>query len=447
MKTKRYPNYKQSGIDWLGEIPSHWQVKRLKHLGDAITGLTYSPEDVVGEGEGSLVLRSSNVQNGIIDLKDTVYVSTNIPPKLRTKIGDILICSRNGSRALIGKSAVIDKNSAEQTFGAFMTIFRSEISPFLKWVLKSKLFEFQSSSFLTSTINQLTLGNLNNMEVPVPPLSEQQTIADFLDRETAKIDSLITSQQTLVERLKEKRLSVVSHAVTCGIQPRAEMRSSSFEWLGDVPKDWKVLPLKRVVSVPITDGPHETPNFIDDGIPFVSAEAVSSGRIDFSKVRACISIEDNARYSRKYSPKLHDIYMVKSGATTGITAIVEGKLDFNIWSPLAAIRCGHQMIPHFLLHFMRSRQFFDAVSLYWSFGTQQNIGMGVIQNLACTVPPLSEQVEIVEHLDTAVAQFDELIDSAQRVIELLKERRSALITAAVTGQIEVAANLTSEVAA
>ncbi|MEI7774694.1 MAG: restriction endonuclease subunit S, partial [Verrucomicrobiota bacterium] len=100
-------------------------------------------------------------------------------------------------------------------------------------------------------------------------------------------------------------------------------KSSGIEWLGEVPEHWNVTAIKHLVAVPITDGPHETPQFVDEGIPFVSAEAVSSGRIDFAKVRACITPEDNERYSLKYSPKLHDIFMVKSGATTGITAIVE----------------------------------------------------------------------------------------------------------------------------
>lgn len=127
-------------------------------------------------------------------------------------------------------------------------------------------------------------------------------------------------------------------------------KDSGVGWLGEVPEHWNVSALKRIVAEPITDGPHETPQFVDEGVPFVSAEAVSSGRIDFSKVRACISKEDNARYSLKYSPKLHDIYMVKSGATTGVTAIVENRTDFNIWSPLAAIRCGKEAIPRYVAY-------------------------------------------------------------------------------------------------
>ena len=209
-------------------------------------------------------------------------------------------------------------------------------------------------------------------------------------------------------------------------------KDSGVEWLGKIPSHWEVKTLKHIVATPITDGPHETPKFVEEGVPFVSAEAVSSGHIDFSKVRACISPEDNARYSMKYSPRLHDIYMVKSGATTGITAMVENRTDFNIWSPLAVIRCGPIATPRFVLHFMRSRHFLEAVTLYWSFGTQQNIGMGVIENLACTVPPSEEQKAIATFLDRETANIAALVAEQERLIELLKEKRQAVISHAVT---------------
>jgi len=215
-------------------------------------------------------------------------------------------------------------------------------------------------------------------------------------------------------------------------QPYPKYKDSGVEWLGQVPEHWDVSPLKRIVSMPITDGPHETPKFIDEGVPFVSAEAVSSGRIDFSKVRACISAEDNARYSEKYFPKLYDIYMVKSGATTGVTAIVEDRIDFNIWSPLAVIRCGEDAVPHFVLNFMRSKNFLEAVTLNWSFGTQQNIGMGVIENLFCTLPPIEEQALIAAFLDRETGRIDTLIAEQEKLITLLQEKRQAVISHAVT---------------
>ena len=197
----------------------------------------------------------------------------------------------------------------------------------------------------------------------------------------------MAEQEKLIGLLKEKRQAVISHAVTKGLDPNARMKDSGVEWLGEVPEGWEVLAIKHIVSTPITDGPHETPQFLNEGVPFVSAEAVSSGKLDFSKIRGFISEEDNARFSQKYSPMLLDIYMVKSGATTGVSAIVEETTDFNIWSPLAVIRCGEDAHPHYVLNFMRSRNFQEAVTLNWSYGTQQNIGMGVIENLSVSIPP------------------------------------------------------------
>jgi type I restriction enzyme S subunit len=218
-------------------------------------------------------------------------------------------------------------------------------------------------------------------------------------------------------------------------------KNSGVDWLGDVPLHWERRTLKQIVSTPITDGPHETPNFPDQGIPFVSAEAIASGNVDFSKIRGFISREDHARYSEKYVPKRGDIYMVKSGATTGVTAIVETDIEFNIWSPLAAIRCASTALPRFVLNYLRSRNFLEGVALNWSFGTQQNIGMRVIENLSIALPPLSEQITIAAFLDDETTKIDTLVAEQRRLIELLKEKRQAVITHAVTKGLDPNASM------
>ncbi|NOQ81940.1 MAG: restriction endonuclease subunit S, partial [Methylophaga sp.] len=176
-KYQAYDEYKEADLGWLNQIPKHWKIKRLKYLGDALIGLTYSPDEVVDEGEGTLVLRSSNVQNKQLAYDDNVYVNKKVPSKLVTQTGDILLCARNGSRALIGKNAQIDDHAAGMTFGAFMSIFRSPYNDYLSKVFNSPLFESQSGSFLTATINQLTTGNLNSFEIPLPPEVERKNIA------------------------------------------------------------------------------------------------------------------------------------------------------------------------------------------------------------------------------------------------------------------------------
>ena len=213
---------KDSGIEWLGKIPAHWEVKRLRHVGSAIIGLTYEPGDVVGPDEGMLVLRASNVCDGHIVLDDNVFVKRLVRDCLVTREGDILICSRSGSRNLIGKSAKIDKTVMGLTFGAFMTVFRSVCNDYLFYAFNSTLFNCQSGAFLTSTINQLTLGNLNSFTIPVPPSIEQIEITAFLDCEIAKIDALASRIREVIAHLREYRVALVSAAVTGKIDIRTE---------------------------------------------------------------------------------------------------------------------------------------------------------------------------------------------------------------------------------
>lgn len=204
---------KDSGVEWIGKIPKHWELTKMKYIGEAITGLTYSPNDLTEE-LGTIVLRSTNIQKGKISLHDNVYVDMNVPKKLFTRKNDILICSRNGSRNLIGKNALISGEHTELSFGAFTTVYRSQYNTFIYYVLNSGFFAAQLGTYLTTTINQLTIGNLNNMEIVMPPLEEQQEITQYLLEETTKINDLIGSIEKQIQKLKEYRQSLIYEAVT-----------------------------------------------------------------------------------------------------------------------------------------------------------------------------------------------------------------------------------------
>lgn len=205
---------KKSGVEWLGDVPAHWGVKRLKFLGDIVLGLTYSPENITNEDNGTLVLRSSNIQNGKLVYEDNVFVNSDIPKRIVTTDKDILICSRNGSRSLIGKCALIEKDGLNQTFGAFMTVYRTPYRKFVYYSLNSEIFKSQLGLFLTSTINQLTTQVLGNFNIAFPPLEEQNSITDYLDQETAKIDRLCDTVNQTIGCLKEYRTALITQAVT-----------------------------------------------------------------------------------------------------------------------------------------------------------------------------------------------------------------------------------------
>lgn len=211
---------KDSGVEWLGRVPEHWELKRLKYIGKSIIGLTYSPEDIADDENGKLVLRASNIKAEKLVFEDNVYVTKQIPDELITKSGDILICARSGSRDLVGKSAIIEADFAGLSFGAFMTVFRSSANRYLAWVLRSSLFEYQSGSFTTSTINQLTSGTLNSFEVPLPTESERNEIAAYLERRTGEIDTLASKAESAIKFMRERRVALISAVVTGKIDVR-----------------------------------------------------------------------------------------------------------------------------------------------------------------------------------------------------------------------------------
>ena len=209
-----YSAYKPSAVEWLGDVPAHWDVRRLRNVGKALIGLTYDPGNVVERGEGLLVFRASNIHGGKIIDADNVYVRCQVPERLLTRDGDILLCSRSGSRALVGKNAMIDAKRAGVTFGAFMTVFRSASNEFLKFVFNSALFERQSGAFLTSTINQLTLSMLYSIRVPFPPPGEQSIIVRYLEDTISKVTRAINRKNREIKLLREYRTRLIADVVT-----------------------------------------------------------------------------------------------------------------------------------------------------------------------------------------------------------------------------------------
>lgn len=205
---------KDSGVEWIGQIPEHWKVVRLKYLGTCNNGLTYKPSDLVEPNEGVIVLRSSNIKEGKLVFNDNVYVDESIAINSMLKEGDILICSRNGSRELIGKNTVIPKG-LKAGFGAFMMVYRTNSYNYIHKILNSHIFSYYLGTFFTSTINQLTTKNFENMKIVYTPYeSEQQAIADYLDDKCTKIDAVIADKQAQLETLAAYKKSLIYEYVT-----------------------------------------------------------------------------------------------------------------------------------------------------------------------------------------------------------------------------------------
>lgn len=412
MRYQPYPRYTPSRVEWVGAIPSTWQELRLKFVGEAIIGLTYDPDALADEHRGTLVLRANNIHDRKLIPDDPVFVDVDAPERLRTKTGDILICSRNGSRDLIGKNAQVRGPFVGCYFGAFNTVFRSRANDFLFHVFNSSMFEFQSGSYLTSTINQLTLGALNSFVVPLPPASEQQQIAAFLDWKTGQIDALIARKQELLEKLKEKRSAVIAQAVTRGLNPAAPIRDSGVPWLGQVPAHWEVKRLKWAVML---QRGHDLPadERIEGEFPIVSSSGVSG---------------------------FHDTAVAKApGIVTGRygTIGVFHLIDKDYW-PLNTTLYSNDLNgnePRFLRHML------EHISQLFLLNSIKSAVPGIDRNdvlsIPVAIPDLDEQIEIADHID---AEFEKLAlfeEKVHLVIARLIEYRTALITAATTGKIDV----------
>ena len=208
-------SYKDSGIEYLGLIPHHWEVVKVKYIATTNIGLVYDPSEIAtNENVGYPVLRANNIQNGKIDYKDVIYVAKKIDDKQLTISGDLLMCVRNGSENLLGKTAKIENNNF--SFGAFTAIIRSDLNNYLYWIFQTEMLKKSISSFIVSIgIGQISQDDIKNFKIPLPPLHEQKEIAAFLDSKVAQINSAIEKTKKQIELVKEYKNTLINEAV-CG---------------------------------------------------------------------------------------------------------------------------------------------------------------------------------------------------------------------------------------
>ena len=372
----------------------------------------------------------------------TEYKFEKAPSRARRLVeaGDIIVST---VRTYLKSIAYIDANNSDRVFSTGFAVLhpkRQEISSFLKYAI-------QSDTFISKVIEQskgvsypaINATDLLRLKVLIPKYEAHALlISQWLDSKCRKIDNLLEQIRRHLDLLSEYKQSLITQAVTKGLDPNAGMKDVNFSCLPHIPVNWSLTKVFNVLSQPITDGPHETPIFTEDGIPFISAEAVSSGVINFEKMRGYISQAYYEECCKKYIPQKGDVYIIKSGATTGRSAMVQTDEIFQIWSPLAALRAKKEiLLPDFLLYLTKSSYFVRQIQDNWSFGTQQNIGMRVLENLSLALPPMLEQESIVSFLNKKCSEIDSTVRLINDNIRKLQEYRSSLISAAVTGKIDI----------
>ena len=438
----KYPAYKDSRVPWIGEVPAAWEVKPFKWLLDSNDGGVWG-DDPTGEGD-TLVLRSTD-QTVDGNWKLTDPAPRNLSAKERASAllieGDLVVTKSSGSSLHIGKTTLVTADIAKQgcCYGNFMQRLRvnSSFTPKLAWyVMNNELARAQLDLLSNSTTG---LANLNGTLIgeillPVSTVAEQTQIARFLDHETARIDALIEEQQRLIELLKEKRQAVISHAVTKGLDPTVPMKDSGVEWLGEVPAHWESLTLGRVASSVKTGGTpsDDLPSAdIIDGVEwYTPGDFTGDLLLDSSEKRVSAGAVRSG--DAKVFPS-GSVLIVSIGATLGKVGHIRRPASAN--QQINAVVPGPRVDGYFLAYSLSVKV--NAMRFLSNASTIGIMNQEKTKEIWLSLPPLQEQKLITEFLDKQTSVIDTLIQEAAGGVALLQERRSALISAAVTGKIDV----------
>lgn len=442
-KYQPYPEYKDSRVEWLGDIPSNWSVYSLKR---SVTGCTNGIWGDEPNGENDLiVLRVADFDRNKLRISDGKLTYRSISEKeSRSRLlakGDLLIeKSGGGDKTLVGCVVLFDKNFAAVTsnFVAKMSAHDGYHSGFLNYAF-SHLYNGRinyPSIKQTTGIQNLDSESYLMERFCFPSYTEQRTIAAFLDYETARIDKLIAKQQRLIELLKEKRQAVISHAVTKGLNPDAPMKDSGVEWLGTVPEHWVVSRIKNFAKIESGHTPSRqiAEYWVDCNIPWVS--------LNDSKTLKVVDYIDDTVY------KISDLGMANSSAhllpgravvftrdaSIGLSAITTKPMAVS--QHLIAWICNeNKVLPEYLLlAFYAMESEFER----YTFGaTIKTIGMDDVRSLTAAFPSVKEQNEIIDWAFGKLMVLKNALQRTEHTIELLQERRIALISAAVTGKIDL----------
>lgn len=445
MKYATYQSYKFSGTDWIGEIPSNWECRRLKDCGALLAGAGF-PHEYQGleneelpfykVGDLSQSLDGRHMASGEHTIsRKTAYTlrAKVIPPSaiVYAKIGAALLLNR---RRITVKDCCIDNNMT-----AFIPNQRRVSTAWTHYWLSTLDFgEFTNPGAVPS----LSEGYQATLPITLPPLDEQQTIARFLDAKTAQIDALVAQKRQLIDKLKEKRQALIARTVTrglppeaakaAGLEPNPEMKDSGVDWLGEVPARWKVLPLRRLIKFVKTGGTPsgaEEQHFEECGFNWYSPSDFSDD-IYLGPTNRALSAEGKAEV-RVFPEKT--VMLVGIGATIGKVGLALGTSSCN--QQINAIGCGPKLDPVFATYYLKILR--DFIVKCGKFTTMPIINQDETKNLFFTAPPLSEQSAIADYLDRETVEINRLMVLVDDAISRLIEYRQAIITSAVTGKIDV----------
>jgi type I restriction enzyme S subunit len=415
MSFPRYPAYKPSGVEWLGEVPEHWEILAIKRLASLQSGTGITSDSILDDGPYPVF-----GGNGVRGFSESFTHEGNYPiiGRQGALCGNINYAS---GRFWASEHAVVASPANQCEF---------------RW-LGEMLRAMNLNQHSTSAAQPgLSVEMVSALLAARPPRDEQLAIATFLDHETAKIDALIAEQQRLIELLQEKRQAVISHAVTKGLNPNVPMKDSGVEWLGEVPEHWEVKRLKHLLSEPLSYGANEPAESVqlDDPRYIRITDIKDDGSLNPETFRS-LSQEKASDYLLEDK----DILLARSGATVGKSFMYRSDMGPCCFAGyLILARCSPvDMTPEWVYLFSESAAYWNQIRSDAIQATIQNVSAEKYGNMLLPIPPSSEMQAVIAVARQKADQYAQLIKAADDLIELMGERRAALISAAVTGQIDV----------
>jgi len=420
MKYPRYPKYKDSGVEWMGEVPEGWEKWKLSHAFETIGSGTTPKSDIDLYYDGNIPwvttseLREEEIfktNNYITELALADCSALKIYPK-----GTLLIAMYGATIGRLGLLAI--EATCNQACCALAIEIQLSSRFIFFWLqgMRSVLLSFASGGGQPNLSQEF----IRSIVVPAPPKSEQKNITDFLDHNCVKIDALIAEQEKLIALLKEKRRAVISHAVTKGLNPDAPMKDSGVEWIGEVPNGWETLTIRRITEC--LDGKR---------IPLNSEQRYGKiGNIPYWGANSIVDYIDEALFDETL------ILLGEDGApfndkTKQVAFFSQGPIWPN--NHVHTLRPSQDIDAKYIVYLLNITEF----GFYINGSTREKLTQSEMNNIVALMPPLPEQHSIATFLDAETAKIDALIAESEKAVALLKERRGALISAAVTGKIDV----------
>ncbi|MXS38451.1 restriction endonuclease subunit S [Enterobacter hormaechei] len=432
-KYKAYPEYKDSGVEWVDSIPSYWDVKPTFALCDAATqkNIDGAESNVLSLSYGNIIPRDVETNFGLLPESFNTYQIISC--------GDVILRLTDLQNDKNSLRVGLAKQKGIITSAYLKLKANSDINPkFLYRLLHSydttKVFYGMGGGLRQS----MKFEDFRRLPLLLPPYEEQVKISVFLDHETAKIDNLIEKQQQLIELLKEKRQAVISHAVTKGLNPDVPMKDSGVEWLGEVPEHWIIAQLK-FNTLEMQTGPFgsqlHAEDYVIDGIPLINPAHMNAGMIiPDPKVTV-----DEATQERLGRHKLSEgeIIFSRRGELGRCAVVKKNNEGWLCGTGSLKAKLTKKIIPDYAYTLISSEGVVSELTLESKGSTMANLNTETLGRIRLPVPPISEQEAILDYIKIISDKYDYLIRSADTAIRLMQERRTALISAAVTGKIDV----------